>query len=434
MSDNYDLRKFGADKIAFLGMFLLAIVIAQLIVSVRSGIKFSEPVELSGTGLSVSIPIGKGWQTTQKWKHSDSAFVLSTNFVTYNKRIPDLAVNCRYFIAAQNITPQDLLDEMAEDPNNPVVETRQIQKENFTIYWAHIIKPFTIFWAVAELPNNRMVTIEVIETTFEIDIAERIFHEVVKSINLTDDNSVKTGMDFVTEIKSNGIDSLINNYNTQSCFFLKDSSKRNIGFTIDLLGDTMDDQQFNIRGASYLFFAGRNAQEQRTLFRCDKNLTKFIWQSKTITRNSQFGKMITLDESGTINVTDDETGESQTYSNCFNVVPSILLESFIAPAVKNNINVAIIDIIDSNGNISPNLFSLKPPDEASQEYPDTFMLESLDGRESPDTFYLNDNYQITKATGNYYLERTDIETIEKEFPDMADSISKMMNLLKANSF
>lgn len=433
MNENYDLRKFGADKIVFLGMFLLAVLIANFIVSVNSALYFSEPIELAHTGLSISIPAGKGWQNSKQWRYEDNAFILSSNFLP-DGHSPDAVVNCRYLLSSQQgITPKNLLKQQTNDPNNIILETKLIQKGNIEIHWAHIEKPFSIFWGAAELPNNRTVTIEVFETTFEIDIGERIFTKIVESMSFNEDNPVKTGEAFVNEIKSKGIDSLINNYNSQSCFFIQDSDNRNIGCTIDLLGKIDSNDQFGISGASYLFMGGLNPQEQKTLFRGDKGLNKYIWQSQTITRTLQKGAIIALDESGTINVTTQVNVKPDKYLNCSRVVPSILLESLINPIIQSDINDAVIDIIDSNGKISSALFSFQPADENAEGYFYIVTLESLDGRGFSETFYLNDDKQIIRAAGNYYLERTDIETIKEEFPNLTDYISQHIQLFNTNS-
>lgn len=433
MNENIDLKKYGADKIAFLAMFLIAIILAQVIVSINSVLDFSEPIELAHTGLSLSIPIGKNWYSTQQWIYEDNVFFLNANLVSGSSG-RDAGVTCKYFFNSQkNITPQTSLELQIDDANNVVLETKLIEKDNLKIHWVRIDKPVTFFWAAAELPNNRAITIEVFETTFEIDIAERIFTKIIESLSFDEDNPVKTGAAFVEEIKDKGIDSLINNYNTQSCFFLQDSNNRNIGFTIDILGNLSGDRQFVVRGASYLLSAGLNYQEQRTLFRCDKGLNKFIWQSRAITRASRIGAMITLNESGTINVTNEFNGKSEIYMNCSNVIPGILLESFIGPLIQKKIDNLVIDIIGSEGKLSSILLSLKFPDTNTEDYSCVLTLKSFFSKESPEVYYLNDNNQIIKAAGNYYLERTEIDAIEKEFPSLKDYISQQLQLLNSNS-
>ncbi|MBN2590738.1 MAG: hypothetical protein JXA96_12815 [Sedimentisphaerales bacterium] len=432
MDENYDFKKLGADKIAFLGMFLVAVIIAQLLVSINSGLKFSEPIELVHAGLSVSIPAGKDWQSSEQWNYRENTFYLLSS-LGRNANFPDIGINCKYFLNTQNTTPIVLLKQKIGDINDADIETELIQKENLTISWAQVNRPIRIIEAVAELPGNHIFTIEVLEISLNLDIAESIFKEIINSLSFNEDNIVQTGADFVAEIKRKGIDSLLNNSNMQSCFLRKDSANNNIGFTIDMLGFLNSDEDFTIRGASDLYLSVPDPREQKTMFRCDKGLDNFIWQSRMYMKNSREDVTITLDEPGTITVVNDNSGRSRQYLNCSNVVPNILLESFIEPAIQRNINHMVIDLIDSNGNISPTQFYLKPADNTDEGYTYIVTLKSFKDSDSTERFYLDENNRVTRADGNYILERTDIETIEKEFPGMADYISEQMKLLDSYS-
>lgn len=430
MNETYDLKRFGADKIAFLGMFIISILIAQFVVSINSTLELSEPVELAHAGLSISIPTGNGWQTTKQWKYENNVFILSSNLLT-NPGLPVAAVNCRYFFKSQNMTLKTLLNQHINDPNAAFVKTGEIQKGNVTIQWAHLEQPFSVFIGVAELPNNRSVTIEVFQTIFEIDIVERVFKQVTDSLDFREDNPLKTGTEIVTDIQSKGLNTLIDTQNQMTCFFIQDSGNRNIGFNIDLLGNSTNDEQYGIRGASQLFFTGRNPQEQLTLFQCDKNLGTYTWQSRTITRNMQIGTKIFLNKSGTINVANqiyDEYDE-KSYLNGSKIVPSIFLELLISRIVQNNVKEAVVDIIDGGGRISPAFFSFKPADSNSVNSSNTVTLEFLDGRTAKELFYLDDENRIIKTNGEYNLKRTDTDSIDKEFPGQTGFITQQKKLL-----
>lgn len=200
MNENYDLKRFGADKIAFLGMFLLSLLIAQLIVSINSSLVFTDPIELPRTGLSVSVPSGKGWKTTGKWQFEDNSFILSSNFIV-ERGLPAAVVNCRYVLTPQNMSPKMWLERQVKDPNSIVIETGKIQKGSLMVDWVHIETPFTIFLGNAALPNNRTFSIEVIQTTYELDIAEKVFRKVIDSLNLKEYKPADTGDDIVKGIR-----------------------------------------------------------------------------------------------------------------------------------------------------------------------------------------------------------------------------------------
>jgi hypothetical protein len=433
MNDNYESRKFGADKLAFLGMFILSLLIAQLIVSANSLLVFSEPIELAHSGLSVSIPIGKGWQSDEKWRYDGKVFTLSSNFMV-ERGLPAAAVTCSYLRTSQPVDPKKWFEQQTEIPNAANIETGQIQKGNLTIQWAHIEKPFTIFFGTASLPDNRVVTIEVIQTTFEIDTAEKAFKKIIDRLEYKEDNSVSTGTEIVNEMKNRGIDSLIKNHNKQVCFFIQDAANRNLGFTVDSLGDSSAEEQFRIRGASQLFFAGSDPQEQVTSFRGDNKLNNYIWQSQTHTKAGRADTKIALDESGSINVTSSSRVNS--YPNSSTVIPTIFLELVIDSVVQKGIKEAIIDTIDSNGKITPVLISFGPVDSNDEDVSNSVKLAFLNGRGSTELLYLNNENQILREViqqdNIYKLERTSIESIKEEFPQQAGDILQQNQLFDKN--
>ena len=69
MDDTHGIKKHEYDKIALLGIFALSLLVAYLIVSFRSRLLFSDPIRLSQTGLSVSIPSGQSWQSEEQWNY-----------------------------------------------------------------------------------------------------------------------------------------------------------------------------------------------------------------------------------------------------------------------------------------------------------------------------------------------------------------------------
>ena len=135
MNEIYESKKYGIDKIAFLGMFIISILIAQLIVTANSKIIFSDRIELAHSGLSLSIPIGRGWQSTGKWQYENNTFVLRSSFIH-----DAAAVECQYLP-----TPYDQYASILSDPNIEVVEKGLIQKDNLEILWAHYEKTGTIY-------------------------------------------------------------------------------------------------------------------------------------------------------------------------------------------------------------------------------------------------------------------------------------------------
>jgi hypothetical protein len=423
MNEEYELRKYGADKIVFLGIFIISISIAWLIVKVKSTLEFSKPIELPHSGLSLVIPAGKGWLSTEQWQYFNNSYLLSS--ILRSSKSVAATVSCRYIINTLDITPEMLLNQDVNDPNGTIIEKNQIQKGNLNISWIHFEKPFAKFLGVVNMPLNRTVIIEVSQTTFEIDVAEKIFKTIIDSIDYKEDNPAKVGTEIVTEIKNKGIDTLLDEKSEQACYFIRDSANRNIGFIVDLLDIVETGEESYISGSSHLFTTGGIFRRQNTLFRADKNLSQYLLQSQTDTRANRTNVRINLDESGTIYVISQNRGRK--YPNSSSVIPSIFIELLIRRVARDKIPEALIDIIDSDGRISSALFSLKP-EEITENISNVVSIESLDGSGFSETFYLDGDNRITRAViheeSGYYLEKTDIESIQKEFPGQTDFISQ----------
>jgi hypothetical protein len=95
-------------------------------------------------------------------------------------------------------------------------------------------------------------------------------------------------------------------------------------------------------------------------------------------------------------------------------------------------------MIDANGSITPTLFSLNQVSENTEGSWIVMTLEYLNNLGFSDLLYLNDQKQISrviiKQNREYNLERTDIESITVEFPEMAGDILRRNEFLKNNVF
>ena len=440
MNRKINLKKLEADKIALLGLFIFALLIAHFIVSVKSAIIFSEPIELAHTGLSVSVPLGNGWRSEKQWQYQQNKYILSSNFSAGSDN-PTALVYYKYLLADEAIAPQRWFEQKAAEIDGTIVEINQEQIDALTIDWVHIEKPevpFDGFFGTIELPNNRRLNIEVRHRmTSEIDLGEKVFRQLLSHLNYEDNQLLNAGIEVVTSIKTEGIDNFLDNQNRQRYFFIKDSGRQTIGFMIDVLIDSEQDAPYNIQAAGHLY--GRQLSEQATRFRCRNNLDEFIWQSETSSPSGRNRREVILDENGIMEVVDSKT---QTKSRCLispASIPDIFTEQILRRMLEISAKNLIVDIIDSDGKIVPTLASVIEITEdmtAGQEAVYAFKLDFMDGRGFSQTVYLDDKRQITGATieqdKRYILESTSIENIKREFPKRADFISQINNLLGDN--
>ncbi len=186
MSKTYDIRRLGGDKIALLGLFVAALLTAHLVVGLKSVLLLSEPIPLPRTGLSVSVPMGNGWQSEGKWNYRDGAVELRSFFVIGGNQ-PTAWVICRYLATAETTTPRMRFEHEADKVNGDIIEINEMRTDMLILEWAHVQgqeTPLTKFLGTAVLLDDGQLDIEVIEITGDTKQAEQVFKSVVESVNL----------------------------------------------------------------------------------------------------------------------------------------------------------------------------------------------------------------------------------------------------------
>ena len=201
MDKTYDIRKIGGDKVALLGLFIIALLIARLIVASKSALVLSEPIKLAHAGLSVSMPAGNGWKTEKRWRYREDTFSLSSSFAIGSNR-PTAWANCRYFLVAETATPQMRFEQKAFEVEGRIVKMDQTQTDTLIFDWALIEKPQTplgFIFGTAKLPHNRQLDIEVHQIMSDVGMAERTFKRIVKTLSFKDNQLLKVVCEIETQ-------------------------------------------------------------------------------------------------------------------------------------------------------------------------------------------------------------------------------------------
>jgi len=479
------------DKIALLGLFIVALLIARFIVVWRSAIVLSEPIELDYAGLSVSIPTGNGWRSEKQWKYQQNAFTLGSFFNPGSGSVTAL-VSCQYLLAATKATADVLFEEKASTAGGVIAKTGQIEigrpgfsfakgSQNgglLTIDWAHIKRSKTLFdtfFGVVQLPNNHQLNIEVYQATGDTDLAEEIFKSVTESLKFTDNQLLEAGSKIVAEIKSKGLDSFLgstfskgahlDDQGQESFFLIKDARERTIGFTMEVLGSHFTERpqngdapiapvpeaQLDILAGSFYYIRGRYDRKQATFFRSRNNLNEFVWKSETSSPAGRSGAEIVLGKDGIMTVKKfDRRAEEKNYPISSAAIPDILGELAFSQMLDSDQKEIFVDIIEADGKITPALISRieTPSHFASQnrsngvaatreEATYAFRVELLDGRGFSEQVYLDDQKRISRRLlqqeSTYTLERTSAENILREFPEQGSYIlQKKDKILEQN--
>ncbi len=184
MNDAYLEKKLGGDKVAILGLFVVALLAARFLVVIKSSIPLSEPIKLADAGLAVSMPAGNGWQSEDKWTNRDNIFILNSVF-EIDPRRPTAVARCQYHLTAQRSTAERRFEHQAFEIGGTVVEKGQMRLDSITIDWARIENaqiPLRMVLGIARLPGDRQLDIEVYQIAGNGELARRVFDRIVKSL------------------------------------------------------------------------------------------------------------------------------------------------------------------------------------------------------------------------------------------------------------
>lgn len=442
------MKKYAADKIALLGLLIVALLIARFIIASRSAIVLSGPIKLPNGGLSVSMPTGNGWQSDKQWRYEENGFTLSSFFAPGSGSVTTLT-RCRYLLAATKTTADTILGQMASDVDGVIEKTDQIPTGEISVDWAHIKNKknlLEVFFGTVRLPDNRRLDIEVHQTTGDAGLAEQAFKQIANSIIFKGNQLLKAGSKIVSEIKTKGLDNLLHDKNQQTLFLIKDTAKQPIGFTMDTRTDSDKNAQPNIQAASFYYFRGRFPQEQASFLKSSNNLGEFTWKSETTSLTDRSNSELSLDKTGIMTVRQSNApAREKNYQLSTAAIPDIFLDLLFSQMLDSNYKKIIVDTIGAEGKITPVLISrIEPEDIAppptTNRYEEKALyvldMELLDGRGFSERVYLDKQKQISKILlqhrAVYLLERTNPETILRQFPERADWLLQNYGIWEQN--
>ena len=184
MDRTYKIRKIGGDKIVLLGLFAVSLLIARSIVISRSAILLSEPIHLSHSGLSVSMPEGNGWRSEKQWRPYENAFTLRSSF-TLDTNSPTAEARCEYILSAETTDPQNLFSQKADAVEGDILKIEQIRTESLIFNWTYIKNPknsLIVVYGTAKLSENRRLDIEIQQIRNDPEMAEQAFKKIVSKL------------------------------------------------------------------------------------------------------------------------------------------------------------------------------------------------------------------------------------------------------------
>ena len=442
MVNDNKTRRDTTEKVALAVFLVISLLVARLVIHLRAGIRLSAPIELSRSGLSLSMPSGNSWKCEEKWAYENNVFSASSILVAGGATDRSYA-QCRYLLATRAGTPQERLDE--EHAEAKTIETGQITADQLTVNWASISTDagIEIILGVCELAGGRQLEIEVLQTAEEQGLAKQVFEKIVKSIRFTDNGFLQAGARLLSEIRDEGVKGVLAgdaDGRTVSLFAVVDPSGRTIGFTMDAIAAIQTDTNTTINAADYYYLREPVPDEQVSFFRGGADLRQFTWRVEANSRTGSKGIEMTAD-SGALTVRRSRAGlsvnqrtgrETSEYELGEAVVPDIVLDPVLARVLDSNGQAVIIDVIRSEGIITPAYVEKMPPAKGQTDS-NSVRMEWLDERGYWQQTYYDSSKKVTKIMlgqkSTYTLIPADANEIMKIFPERANLVRDKNQIL-----
>lgn len=435
MAESDKTRRYIAEKIALAALLVISLLVARLVVELRSVIRLTAPIELSRSGLSVSMPSGNGWRCDGKWAYSDAGFTINSIFAVRAGAVQSYA-RCHYLLVSQRLTVQERFNEDAATMGGKVVETGRMDlgqagAQQLVVDWARISgeEGLEMVSGVCGLAGGRQLEIDVLQTEDGRGLAQNIFERIVKGIQFNDNGLLQAGIQLVNEVRDTGLSPGAPGDDNQPVFFiLSDSKGQTIGFTMDTM-EVRADEEPAVKAASYFYRRGLAANEEAGLFRGDSAFSRFDWRVvENSPRTGRKGIEMSA-ESGVLTVRRlGASSEEKGYVLGKTAVPDIVLEPVLRKMLGRDQREIVIDVIRSDGNIVPVYF-----EKMNQTDGNSIKLEVLDGRGYRQQIYYDDAKRPVKVVleqeGTYMLNRATADEIAKSFPERAELVLKQDRLL-----
>jgi hypothetical protein len=442
MTDSEKLRRFGLDKAALFLLLLAGFFFAKLIISSRTNFKLSEPVALQGSGLAVSVPAGGGFkQLSDGFQYEGNEFRLSC--VLQISSDAAVSMHWRYFLLPFKKTVSERFQAQALAIAGGIEKTDSKQFGQFTFDYARIFSEKNatlLFCGITQLPDGRILTLEVAQKGQNIDLAEKIFNSLAASVIFTPDNPLAKGGKLLNNFRQQALADIVQKKARQNYYYIKNYTDQSLGFITDAISLKTDSPDTNSLVAVNLYFihSGINSLAEQSLFRSEPNLQSFKWMSRqsSLLINRDLNTSIELDRQGVITVqtsaspAEPERNIIQNFIFTSTMLPEVLFDIFIESFLQSSFDSVMVDTLLSDGRITPVIITRAEPKKTAQPNAASAVEAIIfDSSTSYQTTYFDSDGKILLSEMHgkisYKLERTERDRLITDFPQWLEKIQQI---------
>ncbi|MBP8604847.1 MAG: hypothetical protein KBI46_03250 [Phycisphaerae bacterium] len=433
------VKRYSLAEVVLLGIFVIGLIIANVIVRNRSRIVLSEPIVLTGSGLSVSMPANPGWERTDVWRYEmDNSMTLIGRF---RSRDADIEVRWRYNLHTPEVLPDKLLQRRAAEANSALQEIEYLNepvKMAFTALSGVSSLNSSAYMGATILDFGRSLELQVVSRTMDDYYAEHIFRSLAAGIQYKKPAALNEGLALLESFlmalgqKSNPIQ--------PEAFLIRDELGRNLGYFRCYENNQKLHQmrvwQYENRGVRYESSLWLNPSEKNYLW---KTILKYPGMTAPKTYD------IRADGAGKLQV-ECNIEKPKISAASFFILPEILLPEYAAVLLDSTYNDVMVDVLAPTGQVVPVHVEKIQKEQATAKSQNAAFVVRLDFLHHPNSFeelffdpegrLIGKFEQQPRQRGRIWIAATlqQIESIfGEDFPMPQDQIATVNKLINLDS-
>ena len=386
-------KRYSLTEIGLLAFFVLGLIAAQMVVKARQRIILSDPISLTGSGLSVCKPISTGWESTSTWQYeSDNSFTLVAQQFKGTSR--EVEIRWRYLLCSPEESTRDILERRAKQASAVFGEIQTL-KQPVPMDYAAIHSADgsgrTFYVGIAKLDFGRSIELQVLPRRVDLFYAENLFTQLASSVQYQLAGQLQAGQDIVTdlwEILPRTTSSVSGS--DQEVFIIKNTQKQPVGYFYSQYSSGGDDTTRSLQI--------KNRQYELNHFLLDSTLSvhhddnTFLWKSsvQSLGMGQPRGYIIKKDVDGMVSVEMDfDAHQNRQYRSNSLLVPELLLPQaakLLLDRADDSNREIVVDVLSARGFVVPTVLSKTDPADAMAHSDDIAAVVKVNFLNHPQSF------------------------------------------------
>ena len=410
-------------ELSLLAVFAAGLLIARLVVDSRSRILLGPGIQLIGSGLTVHLPVQRGWQGLTQWQYErDNSFVLPARLASRLSPVMDVYWMYKLNTTAHN--SRQMLEELASEAGRKLQDVQDIADAWPMKYGrlSTLQDGNERYIGTVPLDFGRVLVLQVQSGAGDPALAKEVFLTLARSVRYETPAELARGVELLQKARRFETKKFFSSLQPRT-FLIRDAAGSVRGYeTVQVEIDS----QGRLRIDKTTVFNTAALRRKEHLFESSRPFETFDWrcQDGEISEPSG-GCRLQLKEGGVL-TREDSPGQTRVAPSGPATVSEILLDSLVRYFLETEQQKTVVDILYADGLIIPAQMSSIPLALAlakGGEMAFAVRADSLNGA-TTEFYFTADKKPLGKVTvesrrGILLWEPAELKEIEKHFNTQA---------------